>query len=181
VSDTTDPEWIAADLIAQAEHDPEARAILITTKRLLAERVARAVAAQMPDAGPARESLARHGGIIIAADRREAIELANRAAAEHLVCDDDGVAAAVRAAGSIFVGPYTAPVAGYYAIGSNHVLQTIGAERVRGVLHTADFVRVSTVQRMTRKGLARLADTVTTLARQEGLERHARSIEVRLR
>jgi histidinol dehydrogenase len=181
VSDKGNPEWIAADLIAQAEHDPDARAILITTRRRLASNVARAVAVQMPPAGPARESLARHGGIIVATGRREAIELANRAAAEHLVCDDDRTAAAVRVAGSIFIGPYTAQVAGDYAIGSNHVLPTNGAARFRGGLHTADFVRVSTVQRMTRGGLKALAPTVTTLARQEGLEGHARSIEVRLR
>jgi histidinol dehydrogenase len=181
VSDKGDPEWIAADLIAQAEHDPDARAILITTRQRLASNVARAVAVQMPAAGPARESLTRHGGIIVAAGRQEAIELANRAAAEHLVCDDDRTAAAVRAAGSIFIGPYTAQVAGDYAIGSNHVLPTNGAARFRGGLHTADFVRVSTVQRMTRGGLKALAPIVTTLARQEGLEGHARSIEVRLR
>jgi histidinol dehydrogenase len=181
VSDKGNPQWIAADLIAQAEHDPDARAVLITTTRRLAASVARAVAAQMPATGPARESLARHGGIIVAADRQEAIDLANRAAAEHLVCDDDRLATAVRAAGSIFVGPYTAQVAGDYAIGSNHVLPTNGAARFRGGLHTADFVRVSTVQRMTREGLKTLAPTVTTLARQEGLEAHARSIEVRLR
>ena len=180
-SDKGNPEWIAADLIAQAEHDPEARAILITTNRQLALKVARAVASQMPPTGPARESLARHGGIIIAASRQEAIDLANRAAAEHLVCDDDRFADAVRAAGAIFVGPYTAQVAGDYAIGSNHVLPTNGAARFRGGLHTSDFVRISTIQRMTRKGLRILAPTVTTLARQEGLEAHAKSIEVRLR
>ena len=180
-SDRGNPEWIAADLIAQAEHDPDARAILITTNRRLALRVARAVTSQMPATGPARESLARHGGIIIASGRQEAIDLANRAAAEHLVCDDDRFADAVRAAGSIFIGPYTAQVAGDYAIGSNHVLPTNGAARFRGGLHTADFVRISTVQRMTRKGLQDLAPTVTRLARQEGLESHARSIEVRLR
>jgi histidinol dehydrogenase len=180
-SDHGNPEWIAADLIAQAEHDPDARAILITTDRRLALKVARAVAAQTPATGPARQSLARHGGIIIASGRQEAIVLANRAAAEHLVCDDDRFANAVRAAGAIFVGPYTAQVAGDYAIGSNHVLPTNGAARFRGGLHTADFMRVSTVQRMTRKGLETLAPTVKTLARQEGLEAHARSIEVRLR
>ena len=92
-----------------------------------------------------------------------------------------GFAARVRAAGAIFVGSYTAQVAGDYAIGSNHVLPTNGAARFRGGLHTADFVRISTVQRMTRQGLQSLAPTVTTLARQEGLEAHARSIEVRLR
>ncbi len=181
VSDKGNPEWIAADLIAQAEHDPEARALLITTRRQLAVQVARAVSAQMPSSGPARESLARHGGIIIAAGTTEAADLANRAAAEHLVCDDDGFAAWVRAAGAIFVGSSTAQVAGDYAIGSNHVLPTNGAARFRGGLHAADFVRVSTIQRMTRDGLERLAPVVTTLAREEGLEAHARSIEVRLR
>jgi histidinol dehydrogenase len=180
VSDKGNPEWIAADLIAQAEHDPQARAVLITTSRRLARHVARAVSMQMPEAGPARESIARHGGIIVAGSRTEAADLANRAAAEHLVCDDDAFAGTVRAAGAIFVGPYTAQVAGDYAIGSNHVLPTNGAARFRGGLHAGDFVRVSTVQRMTREGLTNLAPTVTTLAREEGLEAHARSIEVRL-
>jgi histidinol dehydrogenase len=180
VSDEGQPDWIAADLIAQAEHDPQARAILITTSRQLALKVARAVSAQVPPTGPARESLARFGGIIVAANRADAMALANRAAAEHLVCDDDRFADGVRAAGSIFIGSYTAQVAGDYAIGSNHVLPTNGAARFRGGLHAADFVRVSTVQRMTRQGLKTLAPTITTLAREEGLEAHARSIEVRL-
>lgn len=181
VSEKGNPAWIAADLIAQAEHDPQARALLITTSRRLATQVARAVAAQLPADGPAKESLARHGGIIIAADREEAAALANRAAPEHLVCDDDKFAASVGAAGAIFVGSYTAQVAGDYAIGSNHVLPTNGAARFRGGLHAADFVRVSTVQRMTHQGLKTLAPTIVTLAREEGLEAHARSIEVRIR
>lgn len=181
VSDEGNPEWIAADLIAQAEHDPQARALLITTSRRLAKQVARAVSVQLPERGPAKESLARHGGIIIAANREEAAVLANRAAPEHLVCDDDRFAAGVGAAGAIFVGSYTAQVAGDYAIGSNHVLPTNGAARFRGGLHAADFVRVSTIQRMTRQGLRALAPTVITLAREEGLEAHARSIEVRVR
>jgi len=180
VSDKGNPEWIAADLIAQAEHDPQARALLITTSRRLAMKVARAVSLQLPESGPAKQSLARHGGIIIAASRDEAAALANRAAPEHLVCDDDRLADAVRAAGAIFVGSYTAQVAGDYAIGSNHVLPTNGAARFRGGLHASDFVRVSTVQRMTREGLKNIAPTVITLAREEGLEAHARSIEVRL-
>jgi histidinol dehydrogenase len=180
VSDAGNPEWIAADLIAQAEHDPQARAVLITTRRQLALRVARSVSMQLPRTGPARESLARHGGIIIANSRDEAAQLANRAAPEHLVCDDDRFADAVGAAGAIFVGSYTAQVAGDYAIGSNHVLPTSGAARFRGGLHTADFVRVSTIQRMSRQGLAGIAQTVITLARQEGLEAHARSIELRV-
>ena len=180
VSDAGNPEWIAADLIAQAEHDPQARAVLITTRLALARKVASAVARQMPTTGPARESLARHGGIIIAADRQDAARLANLAAAEHLVCDDDRFAESVSAAGAIFVGGYTAQVAGDYAIGSNHVLPTNGAARFRGGLHTSDFVRVATIQRMTRQGLEDLGPTVTTLAREEGLTAHARSIEVRL-
>ncbi len=180
VSDAGPPSWIAADLIAQAEHDPDARAILITTSRALATAVSRAVRAAMPSTGPARESLRRHGGIILVRNQAEAIELANRAAPEHLVCDNDRVADGVRCAGAIFIGRYTAQVAGDYAIGSNHVLPTSGAARFRGGLHASDFVRISTVQRVTREGLRNLAGTVTTLARQEGLEGHARSIEVRL-
>lgn len=181
VSDHGRAEWIAADLIAQAEHDPDARAILITRSLRLAKKVARAIGSQMPSSGPARQSLARHGGIIVARDREESIELANRAAPEHLVCDDERVARGVRCAGSIFVGSFTAQVAGDYAIGSNHVLPTSGAARFRGGLNTADFVRVATVQRMSRKGLERLAPTVMMLARQEGLLAHAASIEVRLK
>jgi histidinol dehydrogenase len=181
VSDNGNPDWIAADLIAQAEHDPDARAILITTRRALASKVVRALDARMPASGPARESLARRGGIVIASSDAEAIALANRAAPEHLVCDDRRAADGVRCAGSIFIGPYTAQVAGDYAIGSNHVLPTNGAARFRGGLHAADFVRISTIQRVTRKGLERLAPIVTTLAREEGLEAHALSIEARLR
>jgi len=181
VSDRGNPEWIAADLIAQAEHDPQARAILITSSARLAAGVARFVGDRMPANGPARESLTRHGGIIVTRSAQESVELANRAAAEHLVCDDEKTAAAISCAGAVFVGQYTAQVAGDYAIGSNHVLPTNGAARFRGGLHAADFVRVSTVQRMTAAGLRTLAPTVITLARQEGLEGHARSIEVRLK
>jgi histidinol dehydrogenase len=181
IASTGSPDWIAADLIAQAEHDPEARAIFVTTSRTLALKVSRAVARAMPSTGPAREALARFGGIIVARSTDEAMDLANRAAPEHLVCEDERVADGVRCAGAIFIGDYTAQVAGDYAIGSNHVLPTNGAARFRGGLHTSDFVRISTVQRVTRRGLAGIAGTVTTLARQEGLEGHARSIEVRLR
>ena len=181
VSDRGNPEWIAADLIAQAEHDPQARAILITSSARLATGVARFVGDRMPTHGPTREALAHHGGIIVTRSAQESVELANRAAAEHLVCDDERTAAAISCAGAVFIGQYTAQVAGDYAIGSNHVLPTNGAARFRGGLHAADFVRVSTVQRMTAAGLRTLAPTVITLARQEGLEGHARSIEVRLK
>ena len=172
--------WIAADLIAQAEHDPDARAVLITTSRPLAAQVARAVDAQMPDAGPARESLAAHGGIIVARDIASAMALANEAAPEHLVVDSERLVKMARCAGSIFVGPWSAQVAGDYAIGSNHVLPTAGTARVRGGLSSADFVRQVTIQRLTRVGLRRIGPTVITLATAEGLVAHAASVAIRM-
>ena len=171
---------IAADLIAQAEHDPDARAVFMTSNRRLAEQVAHEVAAQMPDTGPALQSLERHGGIIICRTMSEAIALANKAASEHLVVGTEALAKRVRNAGAVFVGEWTAQVAGDYAIGSNHVLPTAGAARYRGGLNAADFVKLVSVQRMTKQGLQRIAKTVTTLARAEGLEGHARSIELRI-
>ncbi len=173
------PDWIAADLIAQAEHDPDARALFITSRRDLAQAVADAVTSQMPDEGPARASLAAHGGIIVSASPGEAIALANRMAPEHLVVDTEQQAAQVRCAGSIFIGANTAQVAGDYAIGSNHVLPTGGAARFRGGLSAADYVRVVSVQRMTGDGLRGIAQTIVTLADAEGLTAHARSIEMR--
>jgi histidinol dehydrogenase len=173
-------DWIAADLIAQAEHDPDARAVLVTPSRALAERVARRVAARMPADGPARESLRRYGGIIVTASMREAIALANAAAPEHLVVDDERLARQVRATGSLFVGPWAVQAAGDYIFGSNHVLPTAGAARARGGLSAADFVRQFTVQRVTRRGLAGVGPAAVTLARAEGLEAHAASVEARL-
>jgi histidinol dehydrogenase len=175
------PEWIAADLLAQAEHDPDARAVMITTSPPLAERVAKEVARQMPQAGPARHSIARHGGIIVCPTMSDAIALANEAAAEHVVAGNESIARRVVNAGAVFVGEWTAQVAGDYAIGSNHVLPTAGAARFRGGLNAADFVKLVSVQRITKRGLKRIGKTITTLARAEGLEAHARSIEVRQR
>jgi len=180
LTDSGDPAWLAADLIAQAEHDSDARALLITTKRRLAAAVAREADRRVPEEGPARAALAANGGIIVARTRAEMIALANRMAPEHLVVDDEATAAAVSRAGAIFIGAHTAQVAGDYAIGSNHVLPTGGAARFRGGLSTADFVRVVSVQRVTRAGLRRLAPTVRTLARAEGLVSHEASIRVRV-
>jgi histidinol dehydrogenase len=106
--------------------------------------------------------------------------LANAAASEHLVVESDAVASRIRNAGAVFVGPWTAQVAGDYAIGSNHVLPTAGAARHRGGLNAADFVKLISVQRLTATGARRLAGTITTLARAEGLEAHARSVEIRV-
>jgi histidinol dehydrogenase len=181
VSETGDPDWLAADLIAQAEHDTDARALLVTSKRRLAERVAAAVARQMPADGPAPVSLAANGGIIVTRTPKEALLLANRMAPEHLVVDDERQAEAVGCAGAIFIGPWTAQVAGDYAIGSNHVLPTGAAARFRGGLNASDFVRVVSVQRLTAAGLRGIAPTITALARAEGLAGHAASIDVRTR
>jgi histidinol dehydrogenase len=107
--------------------------------------------------------------------------IANRLAPEHLVVDREALIARPTTAGAVFVGPFTAQAAGDYATGSNHVLPTAGASRFRGGLSAADFVRVMSVQRLSREGLAGLAPTIVPLARAEGLLAHAESIEVRLR
>jgi len=181
VASTGRPKWIAADLVAQAEHDPDARAIFVTPNRTLARQVARTVVSQLQALLPAAAAIRRNGGIIVTRSMDEAIDLANRVAPEHLVCDDERVAARVTSAGTTFVGPFAAQAAGDYATGSNHVLPTSGAARARGGLSAADFVRVATIQRLTRAGLRSLAPAIVTLARAEGLEAHARSIEVRQR
>jgi histidinol dehydrogenase len=175
------PAWIAADVIAQAEHDPDARAVFITWSRPLANRVAKAVAARSRGRAIVTRSLRANGAIIVARNADEAMALANRFAPEHLVLQREELARRPLVAGAIFIGPYTAQAAGDYATGSNHVLPTSGAARFRGGLSAADFVRVMSVQRVTRDGLARLAPTILPLARAEGLEAHAESIEIRLR
>lgn len=172
--------WIAADLIAQAEHDPDARAVLITPSRRLAARVAREVADRLPDAGPAPRALRAHGGIIVTSSLAEAMRLATLAAPEHLVLEDETLVGIVRCAGSVFVGPWSAQAAGDYALGSNHVLPTAGAARARGGLSAADFVRQFTIQRLTRVGLRRVGATAMTLAGAEGLHAHAASIGIRI-
>ena len=179
ISERGNPSWIAADLVAQAEHDPDARAILLTPNRALAAEVAVQVLALSPRFGAARESIARNGAIIVTRSLREAGALAERIAPEHLACDSTGIAEAVKSAGTIFVGPTSVPALGDYVTGSNHVLPTAGAARSRGGLSAADFTKTTTVQRVNRTGVRRLSDAGIALARAEGLGAHARSIEVR--
>ena len=174
-----DADWIAADLVAQAEHDSDARVLLVTPNRRLARAVAARVAAQLGAQPAARAAVSRHGAIVVTQSAKEAVALVNRLAPEHVFCDEEIARQANLCAGTVFVGRYSAPAAGDYATGSNHVLPTNGAARFRGGLSAADFVRVITVQRMTRAGLNRLAPTVTALARAEGLVAHAASIEAR--
>ena len=180
VSTSGHPAWIAADLIAQAEHDPDARAILLTSSRTLAAAVARALSAQMPAEGPAARAIAANGGIVVTRSLGEAIALCERMAPEHVVCDTDGVAGRITRAGTVFVGNFSAQASGDYATGSNHVLPTRGAAGARGGLSAADFVRVSTVQRLSAAGIRRIGPAAVTLARAEGLLAHAASIQMRL-
>jgi histidinol dehydrogenase len=173
------PEWIAADLLAQAEHDENARAVFVTPDRRLARRVADEIARQLPDDGPARAALERNGAIVVTRSLDAAVALSERMAPEHVVCDTPAVARRLRRAGTVFVGHYSAQAAGDYITGSNHVLPTSGAAAARGGLSAADFVRVSTVQRVTRAGLQRIAPHAIALADAEGLRGHAASIRIR--
>ncbi len=175
------PDWVASDLVAQAEHDPDARAILVTWKRTFAARVAAAVRRASAGRPVAEKSLARGGAIVVARSESEAMDVASRLAPEHLVVEREALVRRPLTAGAVFVGAYSAQAAGDYATGSNHVLPTAGAARFRGGLSAADFVRVMSVQRITRAGLTRLAPIILPLARAEGLEAHAESIERRLR
>lgn len=172
----------AADMLAQAEHDAEAAAILLTPSRTLAEAVAREIERQLaslPTAATARQAIENNSAIVLVNSLDEAVELSNRFAPEHLSIPSRGLLAAVRHAGSVFIGPSSPEAAGDYASGPNHVLPTSGAARLRGGLSAADFVKVISVQELSAARLRSLAPAITTLARAEGLEAHARSVEIR--
>ncbi|HUS04851.1 MAG TPA: histidinol dehydrogenase [Bryobacteraceae bacterium] len=183
IADRGNPAWIAADMLAQAEHDIEASAILLTRSKRLAQAVAEAIEDQLdtlPTAAVARKSIERNSAIILVSSSSEAVDLSNRFAPEHLSIPDEKLLPAIRHAGSVFIGPTSPEAAGDYASGPNHVLPTSGAARLRGGLSAADFVKVISTQQVSPDALRRLAPAITTLARAEGLEAHARSIEVRL-
>jgi histidinol dehydrogenase len=176
------PKWIAADMLAQAEHDVDASAILLTTSRTLAESVAVEIERQLatlPTAGVARPSIDSNGAIVIVDSLEQAVEFSNAWAPEHLALHDAELLPAIQNAGSVFLGPASPEAAGDYASGPNHVLPTSGAARQRGGLSSADFVKVISVQELQPAALARLTPAITTLARAEGLEAHARSVEAR--
>lgn len=173
-------DWIAADLIAQAEHDPDARAVLLTPSRRLAGAVARACELHLSADHPAARALERNGAIVVTRSMAEAIDLSQRIAPEHVVCDSERVASRLTRAGTVFVGRRSAQALGDYVTGSNHVLPTSGGAKARGGLSAADFVRITAVQRVDARGLARTGPAAVVLARAEGLFAHARSIEVRL-
>ncbi len=171
---------IAADLVAQAEHDPETLAVLITSNEGLAREVAASVKAQAKDNAIAKKSLAAQGAIFVTATVQEAQELTNRLAPEHLTVDTSADLKWVRNAGSVFVGDYAPQSMGDYVSGPNHVLPTGRVGRVRGGLSVVDFVKVITVQEYTRKGLRQIAPHAIALAEAEGLVGHAESVRVRM-
>lgn len=179
VSARGNPQWIAADLIAQAEHDPDARAILLTPSRRLAAAVADACVRQVTSGSVADRALRTNGGIVLTRSIKEAVAISERIAPEHVVCDDETTAAKLTRAGTVFVGPWSAQALGDYVTGSNHVLPTRGAAAARGGLSAADFVRVTNVQRITRRGLRGIGVEAIALATAEGLTAHAASIATR--
>jgi len=183
-SDRGNPEFIAADLIAQAEHDPDAVAIFVTTSAALGKEVAVEIdrqLAELPASNLARRSLATTGAIVFARNVDDALRFINLFAPEHLSLPDSsgGLLERIESAGSIFLGDWSAQTFGDYASGTNHVLPTGGVARTRGGLSVTDFVKCISVQEVSRSGFARLAPVAAEFARAEGLDAHARSVEVR--
>jgi histidinol dehydrogenase len=177
-----DPRYLAADMLAQAEHDVDASAVLLTTSKRLAAAVSQEIESQLadlPTAPVAAKAIARNSAIVIVHSLAHAIEISNRFAPEHLSIPNHELLHGVRHAGSVFVGPFSPEAAGDYASGPNHVLPTGGAARIRGGLSVTDFLKVISVQELTESALRKLAPAITTLARAEGLEAHARSVEIR--
>ncbi len=181
-----DPEWIAADLLAQAEHDTAAQSILMTDDVAFADAVGAAVERQLevlPRGAIAAESWRDYGAVIVLRDSSEAPALADRIAAEHLqiaVRDPDRLADAIRNAGAIFLGAHTPEVIGDYVAGSNHVLPTARSARFSSGLGVLDFMKRTSILRLDERALAALGPPAMRLATAEGLEAHRRSIAVRL-
>ena len=178
VSHNGNARFIAADLVAQAEHDPDALAVFITSTTELAQAVAEEAKKAASENATAKASLARNGTILIANSREQALEFANRIAPEHITADEQDLPA-IRNAGSIFIGDYSPQAAGDYAAGPNHVLPTGAMARFRGGLSVMDFVKVISVQQLSPGALSKIAPAIVTLAEAEGLKAHAESIRVR--
>jgi histidinol dehydrogenase len=178
-SEKGNAEFLASDLVAQAEHDPDAFVLCISTNADLVKDIARYVKVAVQGNPVAARAVTRGGYAFVAASRQQALEWVNRLAPEHLTVDDDSVVSAVQSAGSIFIGDYSPQSAGDYVAGPNHVLPTAGAARFRGGLTAADFVKVITVQKFSRAGLGEIAPVITTLAETEGLRAHSESVRVR--
>ncbi|QHN04168.1 histidinol dehydrogenase [Granulicella sp. WH15] len=180
-SETGDATGIAADLVAQAEHDPEALAVLITSNLELGQAVAAEVKLQSKSNSLAKLAIKAQGCIFVTASVTEAQELTNRLAPEHLSVDSARDLKWVRNAGSVFVGKYSPQSMGDYISGPNHVLPTGRVGRIRGGLSIMDFVKVITVQEYTRAGLKAMGPHAIALAEAEGLIGHAASVRVKMR
>jgi histidinol dehydrogenase len=184
VADQGNPAWIAADLLAQAEHAPDAASFFVTTSKTFAKAVRAEILNQLrklPPSNPAHLSLRKTGAILLASSIDAARQFVNRFAPEHLSLPvaADSLASQFQSAGTIFRGPWAAQSFGDYASGSNHVLPTVGWARRRGGLSSADFVKCITVQSIDRRGCASLAPHVVALAGAEGLAAHANAVEIR--
>jgi histidinol dehydrogenase len=183
--ETARADFVAADLLAQAEHSPDAQVMLVTTSRALAGACVREVERQLA-ALPRRDIAARAIGesrVIVAADLETAMTISNRYAPEHLILQvarPRALLASVRNAGSVFLGPWTPETMGDYCSGTNHVLPTYGHARAYSGLGVPDFVKRITVQELSPQGLATLGPTARTLARLESLDAHAHAVTVRL-
>jgi histidinol dehydrogenase len=181
-----DPEWIAADLLAQAEHDTAAQSILMTDSDAFASAVEAAVKRQLavlPRGNIAGESWNVFGATVLLRSLEEAPALADRIAAEHLEIatrDAEGLAGRIQNAGAIFIGSHTPEVIGDYVAGSNHVLPTARSARFSSGLGVLDFMKRTSILKLEADSLAKLAPTAMTLATAEGLEAHRRSVEIRL-
>jgi histidinol dehydrogenase len=178
ISADGDPACIASDLVAQAEHDPDALCILVTSARALAKQVQKEVQKRTRANRIAAQSLSRRGAILLVASLDQAVEISNRIAPEHLTLPA-ALAPAVQHAGSVFLDEFTPQAAGDYVSGPNHVLPTGGMARVRGGLSVLDFVRVIACQQVSRAGIRRIAPSGITLANAEGLKGHAEAFRVR--
>jgi histidinol dehydrogenase len=184
--DTADPGYVAADMLAQAEHDPEASVVAVTDDEATAGAICREVEARVADRERADTIEAAletdASGVFVARSMSEAVLFAEEYAAEHLsiqAADTEALLDRIDSAGSVFMGPYAPVAAGDYATGTNHVLPTNARAKVVGGLSVDTFVRSTTVQRLDEGGLADLRDTITTLADAEGLEAHAASVDAR--
>ncbi len=179
--------YVAADMLAQAEHDPAAAAVLVTTSQGLASKVCESIKEMLkgnPRSAIVRRALEKYGRVIVTANLEQALEFANDYAPEHLelmVNRPRQVLRRVKNAGAIFVGPYSPVATGDFAVGPNHILPTGGGAKKRSGLSVLDFVRLPTFQTLTKRGLKRVAATAERLAKAEGLLGHAQSIRERLK
>lgn len=184
--ESADPAYIAADLLSQAEHDEMASALLVTSSQQLAEAVAVEVSAQLqtlPRKEIAEKSIRERGAILLAADKEEALAATNRLAPEHLellVREPLDWLGGIENAGAIFLGPYSTEPVGDYFAGPNHILPTNGTARFSSPLSVDDFLKKSSIIRYSKEALLRDGAAIMTLARHEGLEAHARAIQIRL-